>query len=292
MGSMLGGIMGGGGGGGGGVPYAQIGSTIGASASYFLTKTAERRAAGHETDAQNRANALYTDLYNQTSADYKPYQEGGASAFDSLLRTYGIGKGQNGQADYSGFENSPDYQFALDQGQKSLDRSAASRGRLYSGAQMQASQKFGQGLATQNLGNYRTGLGNISQMGVNATNAMGNIRQNYGNQLGGGYINLGDIAAAQDLGVAAAQRQWYMDMNDTWGAGAQGTAPVQQPTKSSVGNSLQLNGGGQGLSGPQGIQAFGGGNPNQNYSWGNGGNLLAPNSLNTSTYGSVGGWGG
>ena len=38
----------------------------------------------------------------------------------------------------------PGYQFQLEQGQKQLDQSAAARGGLLSGAQMQAAQQFGQ----------------------------------------------------------------------------------------------------------------------------------------------------
>lgn len=250
--------MGGGGGGGMSSMFSQIGSTVGASANYFITRTAQRRAAEHESAAQNQANALYTDLYNQTNDAYKPYQDigkGGQSAYDQLLATYGIGPGgakMEGGADYSGFYNAPDYQFALQQGQKQLDATAAAKGRLYSGAQQKASQQYGQDYATQYLGNYRTGLGNTAQLGLNtgmqAENALTNYRAGYGNQLGGGYINLGDIQAARDMGAATAHRQWYQDMNDIWGQGAQSSG------KSSGGNALGGFGGfgGSGGSGQTG----------------------------------------
>jgi hypothetical protein len=62
--------------------------------------------------------------------------------FDSYLASKGLAGGK--------FDtNNPAYQFQLKQGQQALDRSSAARGMGYSGAQMKASQEYGQGLASQ-----------------------------------------------------------------------------------------------------------------------------------------------
>ena len=62
--------------------------------------------------------------------------------FDSYLASKGLAGGK--------FDTSnPAYQFQLKQGQQALDRSSAARGMGYSGAQMKASQEYGQGLASQ-----------------------------------------------------------------------------------------------------------------------------------------------
>lgn len=243
--------------GGSSTPYAQIGSTLGHSANYFISRRAGADASKEMQDAQNKANALYTGLYDETKADYKPFQEGGQSAYADLLKSYGVG-GQT--QDMTGFYDSPDYQFALSQGQNALDRSAASRGRLYSGQQMKASQGYGQGLATQYLGNYRTGLGNLSNMGLSANNALAGYRQGYGNQLGQGYTNIGDIRAGEALGKAALHKQWVNSMDSTWGVGGGG------------GGGNSMGGGGQGQTNTSGLTQgldFGGSKYGQ-YNWGGG----------------------
>lgn len=181
-------------------------------------------ATGAQLGAQGQANQLFRDLYSQTTKDFAPYQAG-SSAFDLLMQSYGIAPQQKaphtfapgsqdaeiGEGirnantkpvtyDFSGFYNSPDYQMAQQQGSQTLDRSAAARGRLYSGAQMKAQQQFGQDLASQYLNQWRQGLQGISNTGLQATNSLANYRQNYGNQLGGGLTNMGDIRAANRLG--------------------------------------------------------------------------------------------
>lgn len=229
-------------GGGSSMPWAQIGSTLGHSAQYFIGRKKRARASRELQARQAEANALYRQLYGETQQDYSPYMQGGQSALQALLRSYGLGTDQGGKPDYSAFESSPDYQFALQQGQNALDRSAASRGRLYSGGQMQASQRFGQGLATQNLGNYRGGLGNIAGQGLNATNSLVNYRQGFGNQLGAGIMNMGNIRAAESLGEAAGHANWVSSMDDTWGVGGgqQPQRPTQQPQQR--GNALMPSG--------------------------------------------------
>ncbi len=213
--------------GGGGMSgmFAQAGATIGDIADYHIGRRQGALAARAQIAGQRKANALYTNLYDQTSGDYSPYMQGGQSAFAALLKTYGLGEGQSGQPDYSAFENSPDYQFALQQGIKARDNSAASNGRLYSGAYDKALMQYGQGMASQQLGAYRGGLQGISNTGFNATNALANYRAGYGNQLGQGYNNLGDIAAAEALGRSALHQQFNASQKSVWGVGGGGGSP-------------------------------------------------------------------
>lgn len=229
--------MGGMSGGGQGNMISQISASIGSTAGYFIARKKGAQASRDLQTWQERANALYTDLYDETAADYKPYQEGGATAYQSLLRTYGLGEGQDGAPDYSAFQNSPDYQFNLQQGQNALDRSAASRGRLFSGAQVKGSQAYGQGMASNQLGTYRQGLGNLADMGIGATGAMAGVRQNYGNQLGQGYTNIGDIRAAEHLGTAQAHTNWNQQHQDIWGVGGGGGGQQQQQQPTGYGRS-------------------------------------------------------
>jgi hypothetical protein len=132
--------------------------------------------------------------------------------FDSYLASKGLSGGK--------FDTTnPAYQFQLQQGQRALDSSAAARGMGYSGAQMKASQQYGQGLASQEydkqynrasgeFGDYYNRLSGLAQGGQQATSALSNAGNQYAtgasNTLGslGGYIqnNLGQAANARASG--------------------------------------------------------------------------------------------
>jgi hypothetical protein len=58
------------------------------------------------------------------------------------------------------FRADPGYQFALDQGVKARDASAAARGMLLSGNQLTALTDYGQGMADQQFNSYRDRLAN------------------------------------------------------------------------------------------------------------------------------------
>jgi hypothetical protein len=55
---------------------------------------------------------------------------------------------------YGGFFTSPGYQFRLDQGNQAVQRSAAARGILGSGATMKAIDRYSQGLASSEYNNF------------------------------------------------------------------------------------------------------------------------------------------
>jgi hypothetical protein len=216
----MGGMSGGGGGGMGGMITNIASSVANVGAGWFASRQLNRGAAA-QRDAQTNANALYTDLYGQTQSDYAPYQQAGTSALDALMRTYGLAEGQNGKAEFNGFENA-DYKFAFGQGQQALDRSAASKGRLYSGQQMKASQNYGQGAASQYLNSYRGGLQNIASGGMAANNALANYRGGYSDQMGNGLTAFGDIEMARRLGRANINYRNVAAQDSIWGSGAGG----------------------------------------------------------------------
>jgi hypothetical protein len=148
------------------------------------------RAADATRDAARSSNALQRYMYDTNRADQAPYRQVGVDALQQLSQLYGP------NADFSGFADSPDYQFALQQGTQALDRSAASRGRLYSDAQLQGAQRFGQGLASQQFGNYFNRLSSLAGIGQSATNQLGAYGQNYANQVGQNYMNAGIAQAS------------------------------------------------------------------------------------------------
>ncbi len=110
---------------------------------------------------------------NEARAKLDPYINVGTGATYSLGSLYGIGKdGQTGgQQDFSGFTNSPDFQFAQEQGNLALDRANNAKGLNLSGGALKDAAQFNQGLATQQFGNYYNRLLSLSQIGQNAAGA-------------------------------------------------------------------------------------------------------------------------
>lgn len=105
---------------------------------------------------------------------------------------------------YADFFNSPDYQFALQQGTQNLDRSAASRGRLNSGGYGQDLVAYGQGLASQQLHNYTNTLANIAGLGQTAGGQLNALGQNYATSYGNNLNNAAEATASGYAGQANA----------------------------------------------------------------------------------------
>lgn len=155
------------------------------------------RAAGKAASAANRAseqaNALQQQQYQQTRSDLSPYLQEGQNALAGISRL--------NAGDYSGFQNSPDYLFALQQGQQGVERSAAARGGLYSGGNLADLTNYAQGMASQQLGQYRNSLMSLANMGASSGSALAGVGQNYagavGNNLANGANATGSAALTQ-----------------------------------------------------------------------------------------------
>lgn len=128
---------------------------------------------------------------------------------------------------FSRFKVSPDYNFRLSEGLKALDRSAASKGGLFSGAQIKGAQQYGGDLASGEFNNYFNKLAGVSGQGLNATNASsgagaGIVGGGINNQFAGGmgqasaYSNAANALAsgigkgAQNLASIVGYNPWGM----------------------------------------------------------------------------------
>lgn len=86
--------------------------------------------------------------------------DGATYNYETDPEAFGRASGQlnNFLSQYPGysptFKEDPGYAFRLSEGNKALDRSAASKGMLLSGSQVKAGSDFNQGLASQEYGNW------------------------------------------------------------------------------------------------------------------------------------------
>ncbi|AVU02511.1 hypothetical protein ACQR5V_21355 [Xanthomonas oryzae pv. oryzicola] len=119
--------------------------------------------------AQGAADANY---YANTQ-NMQPYLNAGTGALNQLS--------QLNSGNYSSFQESPDYQFTLQQGLQGLDRSAAARGSLYSGGQQADIMQYGQGLASQQYNNYYNKLASLAGQGQSAASALAGVGNTYAN---------------------------------------------------------------------------------------------------------------
>lgn len=106
------------------------------------------------------------------------------------------GAPQSLSAIYDQWRNTPGYQFGLQEGNRSIEASAAARGGLNSGATLKALQKYGRDYADQQ--GYRPYMNDLSNLFGGAQQAVGNIGnagQSYGSQAGSAYQNAANARA-------------------------------------------------------------------------------------------------
>ena len=163
-----------------------------------LQSRAGEKGASAQQRASDAATAEQRRQYDQTRQDMQPWMQQGQWALDQQRNFL------NG--DWSGFQNSPDYQWAVNQGTKSLDRGATAQGNLWGGGADADRIALGQGMATQNAGNYYNRLAGMSGTGQTTANQLGGYGQQFGQQYGQNQRN-----------GAQAQASSYANTANAWG---------------------------------------------------------------------------
>lgn len=107
-------------------------------------------------------------------------------------------------ADFSDFYSSPDYQFAYDEGMRATNQSLARQGLSGSGAAMKKLTRFGQGLASQQLGNYKNSLAALAGVGQSATGQLSQLGANTANNISASQLRAGDARGSAYLNTGSA----------------------------------------------------------------------------------------
>lgn len=177
------------------------------------------QAAGDAADAQVAASRDATKaqerMFERQVKLQEPWRLAGEKALGQL--TAGIEPGGEFTRNFSmaDYTADPGYAFRLNEGIKALDRSAAARGGLLSGAQLKGITDYGQNAASQeyqnafnryqiNRANRLQPLQSLAGIGQSSTNtltgAAGQLGQNIGNNL----ISAGNARASGYIGQANA----------------------------------------------------------------------------------------
>ena len=178
-----------------------IGDITGANSARDDAIAAQRGASEH-------ANAVQQYIYDQTRADMKPWREAGVNALGQLQNA-------DFQKDFTmgDFMADPGYQFRMSEGAKAIERSAAARGGLNSGATLKALTRFGQNTASSEFQNSYNRfnadrdrrfnrLSSLAGVGQTANSQLAASGQSYGNNVSQNQIGLGNAIAAANIGAS------------------------------------------------------------------------------------------
>ena len=108
----------------------------------------------------------------------------------------GITESTTGGNQYLGFQETPGYQFQMDEGQKAINRSLAARGKLLSGPAVKEGLRFSQGLADQTYSNHLARLSNLAGLGANTANQQGAFGVKTGQGIADSLIEGGNARAS------------------------------------------------------------------------------------------------
>lgn len=171
--------------------------------SAYASSSAASKASKAQRKSADKATQAQLEMYYQGREDMAPWREGGTWALEQLR-----GKIEAGPGEYT---ESPGYQFRLGEGVKAMERGAAARGNVLSGAQTKDLTRFGQDYATQDYDNFlrryyqsltpyqsmagqgQTTAGQTAQMGMQTGQSVGQNYLTAGAARASGYINQANV---------------------------------------------------------------------------------------------------
>lgn len=177
---------------------AMVGGSLG---SAVVGASSANRAAKAQTAAANADIAFQTETRDIVRGDLEPFRGAGTNALAAYNFNMGLGERPEGYVDFTG---TPGYQFRFDQGTDAVNAMAGARGGLQSGRTMQDLTRFGQGIASDEYGNYMNRLGGLIDTGMSAAQMSGAASQNAAAGVSNALSNRGNAQAAGAIGVGNA----------------------------------------------------------------------------------------
>jgi hypothetical protein len=208
-------------------------AVVGAYASSQASK-AQQSAANRATDVAaqtaDQQAQVQREIFEKQTELQAPFREAGLAGQNRLMELLGIGgtAGAPGYGKYATaefgadkFKADPGYAFRMSEGMKALERSAAARGGLLSGATLRGTQRFGQDLASQEYQNAfnrfqaeRAGTLNPFQALAGTAQSGANVLGQQAGQYGANVSNIlgsyGSAAQGNIIGAGNAQASGYM----------------------------------------------------------------------------------
>lgn len=115
----------------------------------------------------------------------------------------------------NGFQQTPGYQFQVQQGTQGVLNSLSALGMKNSGKALKSLDTFTQGVANQEYGNWLNRIAGVAGMGQTQTNATNSLSQNAATNIGQTYQDQGQARASGYVGQANA---WSNGLNQVGNA--------------------------------------------------------------------------
>jgi hypothetical protein len=184
------------------------GAVVGSS---LLGASASKSAASTQAASTDRAADLQYQQWRESVGLQEPWRQAGMTALNKLVplateyTPFGMDQ----------FQADPGYGFRMSEGMKALERSAAAKGGLLSGATLKGIQRYGQDLGSQEYQNafnrYQTErasrlqpLQSLAGVGQTAANTLGQAGQTMAGNVGNLMTSGAAASAAGQVGAANA----------------------------------------------------------------------------------------
>jgi len=126
---------------------------------------------------RGRSMGLAGNTRDQQIGQFQPYADSGGLANAAMNYELGLAGRPEG---YSGFNETPGYEFMRDEATRAVDGSAAARGGLFSGATLAELNRVGTGLADQEYDQFLNRMEGTRGMGMSAAGSIADAWGNYG----------------------------------------------------------------------------------------------------------------
>lgn len=223
-------------------------SAAGAIGGGVLAKKGADNQAKAALSAADANSKLQWKMFNQNRTDQLPWIKAGQGAVSNLAGLVGPGGELSKDFTAADFQKDPGYDFRLAEGQKALERSAASKGNLFGGGTLKALDRYNQNFASNEFENaynrfqsnrqtrYNQ-LAGLAGLGQNSAQGVGEAGQNAATNIGNvNFEGQTQAANAQAAGLGAIGQtignlgnmpmNWYMlSQLSKGGSGGGGWSP-------------------------------------------------------------------
>lgn len=174
--------------------------------SAVIGSRASSKAASAQAGAASEASDLEREMFERNIELNAPFREAGITALNKLVplateyTPFGMDQ----------FQADPGYSFRMSEGMKGLERSAAARGGLLSGATLKGIQRFGQDLGSQEYQNAFNRYQTERQARLNPLQSLAGVGQTTSQQLGAAGTQMAGNVGNLITGGAAARASGYV----------------------------------------------------------------------------------
>ena len=205
-----------------------------------------RKGANVQASAEEQRRVLEQRMYEEDVARQEPFRQIGLANLNRLAALYGEGGAYSRAPTLEELQFDPGYDLRFQEGMKALERSAAARGGLLSGAQLRGVTRFGQEMKSQEYMNAMNRarqqrmdvtnvLGGLANLGPMATSGMAAAGRGYATGAGQAMSNIGTARASGYLGQANALREALGGVVGAYGSYRRPPPPPPTNTESPYG---------------------------------------------------------